>query len=66
MFLGDVEEELRTSASVLQHDRVKVSGGPGHVSSECRKCFLTALADEAADRHAALTAVCVTTTRRAA
>lgn len=49
MFLERVEEELRTTAAVLPHDREAFRHSP-----DCRKCDLESLADEAADRAAAI------------
>lgn len=50
VFLARVEEELRTSAATLTHDRR--AGDAFSHSPDCRKCDLTSLADEAADRAA--------------
>lgn len=47
VFYERVEEELRTTAAILTHDREALRHSP-----DCRKCDLTSLADEAADRAA--------------
>lgn len=54
VFLEQVEEELRTTAVRLPHERTSNASREWH-SPECRKCDLVSLADEAADRANALT-----------